>query len=224
MEILCLKESKTKLNNNINLLKIAKLGSKSLLNVKTILFIGVFHGDEPEGYYLINKFIELILQEKNFDIKNELYFVPNLNPDGKNLNTRTNINGVDLNRNFPTKNWELSSSKDIYYSGESPASEIETQFMVDIIDEIKPDIILTIHNPYKIVNYDGPSKNLAEKISAITGYPIQEDIGYPTPGSFGTYCGVERNIQTITLELPENNSIEELWTINKEVFIFLCNI
>lgn len=221
MKIICLKETKTITNKSIYLLKADNLNNKAILDSKKILFIGVFHGDEPEGQHLINKFIELISKQKNLNIKNELYFVPILNPDGKTLNSRTNINGVDLNRNFPTQNWELSSIKDNYYSGDYPASEIETQFMIEIIEEIKPDIILSIHNPYKIVNFDGPSKELAEKISQITDYPIQKDIGYPTPGSFGTYCGIERNIQTITLELPENQEIEKLWTKNKDVFLLL---
>ena len=52
-------------------------------------------------------------------------------------------------------------------------------------------------------------KNIAQKISEITGYPIQEDIGYPTPGSFGTYCGVERKIPTITLEVSDKLSKDE---------------
>ena len=65
-------------------------------------------------------------------------------------------------------------------------------------------------SPYKVVNYDGPAKEIAEKFSEIIRYPAEGSIGYPTPGSFGTYCGVERNIPTITLELDEEIPVEEL--------------
>ena len=59
---------------------------------KNILIVGVVHGDEPQGKYLIEKY-----QEK----ETPLLFIPCLNPDGLSANTRTNANGVDLNRNFP---------------------------------------------------------------------------------------------------------------------------
>lgn len=183
---------------------------------KTILVIGVFHGDEPDGEYLINRY----LQERS-DTKNRLLFIPCLNPDGKNANTRKNSNGVDLNRNFPTTNWEKLPSNDDYFGGEKPASEVEAQFLVYIIERYKPDLIITLHEPYKVVNYDGPAKETAQRISEITGYKVEESIGYPTPGSFGTYCGIEKGIQTITLELPEKEEKELLWNTNKDIFTYI---
>lgn len=166
-----------------------------------------------------------------------LLFIPCLNPDGMALGTRTNANGVDLNRNFPTKNWgedtsaagsfqnspspqhstsqggggsAVISSTNPYFGGKSAGSEIETQFVIDIIEEYKPERILTLHAPYKVVNYDGPAQDWAQEVSAIIDYPVEESIGYPTPGSFGTYCGIERNIPTITLELDEKIPVENL--------------
>lgn len=183
---------------------------------KTILAIGVFHGDEPDGEYLINRYLQ-----DRAETSNRLLFIPCLNPDGKEVQTRKNINGVDLNRNFPTKNWEKMQKSDDYYGGEKPASEIETQFLVYVIEKYKPDLILSIHEPYKVVNYDGPAEKIAEDISKITGYKVEKNIGYPTPGSFGTYCGVEKNIPTITLELPEKEDKELLWKTNKNIFTYI---
>lgn len=144
-----------------------------------------------------------------------LLFIPCLNPDGMQLGTRTNANGVDLNRNFPTKNWgedtsAAGSNPSDYFGGESAGSEIETKFVMEILEEYKPSSILTLHAPYKVVNYDGPARELAEEISDIMGYPVEESIGYPTPGSFGTYAGIERQIPTITLELDETCPVENL--------------
>ncbi len=130
---------------------------------------------------------------------------------------------MDLNRNFPTQNWEKTEKGSEYYGGESPASEQETQFLIYAIDKYKPDLIVTLHEPYKIVNYDGPAKEIAEKFSEITGYTVEENIGYPTPGSFGTYCGIERNIPTITLELPEKEDKELLWCTTKGIFKYITS-
>ena len=183
---------------------------------KTILVIGVFHGDEPDGEYLVNRY----LSQKS-ETKNRLLFIPCLNPDGKTAKTRTNANGVDLNRNFPAKNWE-KNDRDEYFGGEQPASEVETQFLVYVIERYKPDLIITLHEPYSVVNYDGPAKTEAEEISRITGYKVEESIGYPTPGSFGSYCGIERKIPTITLELPENSDKEILWNTCKGIFTYIA--
>ena len=202
--------------NEILLLKREPL--EETKDTKTILVIGVFHGDEPDGEYLINKY----LQEKR-ETLNKLLFIPCLNPDGKQNKTRQNANNVDLNRNFPTQNWELSETTSDYFGGNKPASELETQFLVYIIEKYKPDLIISLHEPYKIINYDGPAIAYAEEISRITKYPIQENIGYPTPGSFGTYCGIEKNIPTITIELPENEDKEVLWNTNKGIFSYISD-
>lgn len=213
-----LKSTITKLGNKIEL-----IGTPSDNN---ILIIGVFHGDEPQGKYLIEEYLNrkkpntptsksTISRWRN---DNSLLFIPCLNPDGMSANTRVNANNVDLNRNFPTKNWGKNEGDNAtcddettaYFGGKSPASEIETKFVIDIIQKYQPKLILTLHAPYKIVNYDGPAKKIAEKISQIINYPPEGSIGYPTPGSFGTYCGVERNIPTITLELDEEIQVQEL--------------
>ena len=183
-------------------------------NLKSsVLVIGCFHGDEPQGKYLIEKYLE---QKPDTNIM----FVPCLNEYGVQNNTRTNSNGVDLNRNFPTKNWVLSE-KDAYYGGAEPASEEETKFIIDVINKTNPKLILSLHAPYKVVNYDGDGLKISEKISEITGYPVEPSIGYPTPGSFGTWAGIERQIPTITLELDEEVNVEELVTPVFKVFELL---
>lgn len=205
-----LKSVKTKFENEIEL-----IGDK---NAK-VLIIGVFHGDEPQGKYLIDEYIKT-------NSTKGLLFIPCLNPDGLQLGKRTNANGVDLNRNFPTKNWGKNEGENAtcndantdYYGGKSAGSEIETQFLIDTIDEFKPQIILTLHAPYKVVNYDGPAKEISEKISQIINYPVEKSIGYPTPGSFGTYAGVDRQIPTITLELDETCPVEDLITPIHKIF------
>ena len=181
-----------------------------------ILVIGCFHGDEPQGKFLIEKYLE-----KNSGTK--LVFIPCLNEYGFEHNVRVNENGVDLNRNFPTENWELTE-KNEFFGGEAPASEKQTRFIIETVECIKPDLILTLHAPYKVVNYDGDAEKYAEKISEIMGYPVEPSIGYPTPGSFGTWAGVEKKIPVITLELDEEIEIEKLEKPIFEVFEYLENL
>lgn len=207
-----LKKTYSKNNNEIVLIE------KSPINYdKTILIIGVFHGDEPQGKFLIENYLE----KSNIEQKNKLLFIPCLNPDGMALNTRQNANKVDLNRNFPTKNWALGEI-DEYFGGDSPASEIETNFVIEIIEQYSPDVILTLHAPYMVVNFDGPAEKIAEDISKIINYPTNNDIGYPTPGSFGNFAGVEKNIPTVTLELDETIDVRELEPSINKIFNYLA--
>ena len=59
--------------------------------------------------------------------------------------------------------------------------------------------------------------------SEFINYPVEGDIGYPTPGSFGTWAGIEKNIPTITLELDEEIDVKELVKPVFEIFKLLEN-
>ncbi len=189
----------TKLNNEILL-----IGAPDTPKGDCVLVIGVVHGDEPQGEFLINNYLS-----KTPDAPAHLLFIPSLNPDGQELGTRTNANEVDINRNFPTDNW-TQCERCRYFSGDAPASEVETRFVIEVVEKYAPKLIITLHTPFKIVNFDGEAREVSEKIGEIFGYPVEESIGYPTPGSFGTWAGVERNIPIVTIEMDEEIPQESL--------------
>lgn len=186
---------------------------------KNILLIGGTHGDEPQSIQIAEKLIELLKNEERAFEDKALYILPILNPDGYHHKTRVNANGVDLNRNFATENWRSSPEKDDYYPGDAAESEPETQILTRLIKKLNPELIITLHQPYRIINFDGPAKDLALIMSDYNKYVVEEYIGYPTPGSFGTYAGVERQIPTITLELPENEPLKKVWKDNKQALL-----
>ncbi len=176
------------------------------------LILGVFHGDEREAALLASEFL---IRYSPADFQGHpVGMIPVLNPDGFARHQRVNAENVDLNRNFPTRDWAPLNEDTIYYSGPSAGSEPETQFVLQLLERYQPQKILTLHTPYKVINFDGPARGLAEAMAAHNGYPVVEDIGYSTPGSFGTYTGKERHIPTITLELPEENFDEQTLNAN----------
>ena len=94
-------------NRDIYYLKISNNPAVSQPKVK-IKLIANIHGDEPVGYYLLLKLIELFTLEYGNDpritnlIDNaEIFIMPLMNPDGYVNHVRYNANNVDLNRNFP---------------------------------------------------------------------------------------------------------------------------
>jgi hypothetical protein len=44
-------------------------------------------------------------------------------------------------------------------------------------------------------------------------------MGYPTPGSLGTWAGVDRQIPIVTLELPARQRGEDGWKANREALL-----
>lgn len=71
--------------------------------------LGGFHGDEPEGVYAVEHFMQESFFKTSCAADFNVYFLPCLNPDGKAAKTRVNANKVDLNRNYPTKNFEKTA-------------------------------------------------------------------------------------------------------------------
>ena len=77
-----------------------------------------------------------------------------------------NAHGVDLNRNFPTPNWardarlywESRTRKDPRrWPGSKPLSEPESRFLLEQMDSFKPHLSVSIHAPYGVLDFDGPS-------------------------------------------------------------------
>ena len=210
---------KIKTCNSVNGEKIDFFELKNKDAKENIFILGVFHGDEVEGEYAINKFM-VEINNSGITSPYNLYFLPCLNPDGKKLKTRTNFNKIDLNRNYPTQNFKSTSKHlngDVFDAGSQPASEPETNFMISLVEEYNPVKILSIHSDLHLIDFDGPAKELAMTIAEITGYRFVENIGYPIFGSFGTWAGVEKQIPLITLETWGAKSDTDLETIWQEI-------
>ena len=180
--------------------------------IRSLLLIGGVHGDEVEGYTLIERYVASG-RWGSLAGKATLWAIPRLNPDGCALGQRLNANGVDLNRNLPTQDWIPASLEARYPPGSAPGSEPETQVLLTSLARIQPQFILSAHScqAHPCVNYNGPALELAQVMAARNGLPVAADIGYPTPGSLGTWAGQERHIPTLTLEILRGTPLDQVW-------------
>jgi murein peptide amidase A len=190
-----------------------------------ILFIAGIHGDEFSSVSSTFKWLK-ILQEHHSG-KFHWLFMPLVNPDGmlRKNPQRMNSHDVDLNRNFPPEGgdsasltyWQTEAAKDPRrYPGSTPVSEPETKAIMDVIDTFKPNVIVSVHAPYDLLDFDGEA-HAPEKFG-----PLNLKLLGTYPGSLGNYAWLRLGIPVVTLELPHagimptKSDIDNIW----EDFVF----
>lgn len=187
-----------------------------------VLVMGAIHGDELSAGSLAFHWIRLAQQPLDMPQPVHWRFIPVLNPDGvlHRPPRRMNANGVDLNRNFPTPNWQRDAA--VYWEkrtrkdprrwpGKTPLSEPESRFLHEQMQDFKPHLIVAIHAPYGVLDFDGPSVPPSR-----LGRLYLDQVGI-FPGSLGNYGGVHKGVPVVTIELPNamrtplDSEMRQMW-------------
>lgn len=195
-----------------------------------VLVVGAMHGDELTSAALALRWIALAeAQARSASagptgrLAVHWRFIPVLNPDGllARKPTRVNARGVDLNRNFPTPNWERDAP--IYWEkrtrrdprrwpGPTALSEPESRFLHTQMDTaFEPDLVVSIHAPYGVLDYDGPLPPPSR-----LGHLRLDQLGI-FPGSLGHYGSVRQGMPVVTIELqhelrmPADDQVRQMW-------------
>ncbi len=168
---------------------------------KRILVFSLIHGDEAGAGSLVRYWLERL---NEIEPRNDWRIVPVLNPDGYQAKTRTNANNVDLNRNFPTRDWndlatvnwkKYSSSHPRRFPGTVAGGEPEVKCAMKHLEEYKPEFVVSIHTPLGVLDFDGPKV----KPPAFSYLPWKS-LGH-FPGSLGRFMWAERQVPVLTTEL-----------------------
>jgi len=190
-----------------------------------ILVMGSIHGDESLSTVLLSECLRSLAPA---DLHSTVILAAN--PDGVLQGTRCNARGVDLNRNFPTENW---SPEPVFYRnrpgepqniplspGEAAGSEAETQALIKLIESRPPRLIISIHGYLDCID-DPDASAIARDLATRSGMELVPDVGYATPGSFGSWCK-EKDIPIITYELPSLD-MGQLKQIHRPILLDLIN-
>lgn len=171
---------------------------------KKILVLSLIHGDETHAGGLGRFWAERL---NKVDARNTWRIIPVANPDGVKAKTRTNAEGVDLNRNFPTLDWTTDAqsfwkneahSTPRKFPGVAAGKEPEVRCLMQHLEDFKPDFVISIHTPLKVLDFDGPKL----KPPSFSYLPWKSLGNFP--GSLGRYLWVERKIPVLTTELRED--------------------
>ena len=194
-------------------------GNASVGPAHSVLIFGGIHGNEPTSAGVCRELVAYLKSHPDAYRGRCVVVVPEANPDGLARRMRTNTNLVDLNRNFPAANWK-KTRKSSYFGGDAAASQPETNLLIGLIAKFDPARICTVHSmDDPCNNYDGPAETLAKAMAKHNGYAVKSNIGYPTPGSFGSWAGTDRKTPVITLELPNRGTTPKSWEKNRDALL-----
>jgi len=139
----------------------------------------------PDGVDLVTG----VLQPGQEQYERALFFArnyPNIPfPDG----WKANLNGVDLNLQFPagwlrareikfTQGYTSPAPRD--YVGRAPLSQIESLTMYDYTQRIDPDLVLAYHSQGQVIYYKYTdvvipgARELAERFAQLSGYALED--------------------------------------------------
>lgn len=190
-----------------------------------VLIAAGTHGNEVGTVKLAYRLLAwLTAQDIRFS-RLTIYIIPCLNPDGFAVAKRHpdyfnfgrigrfNANGVDLNRNFPTRSWQSQATwshgdnyteKTTVFSGQEPGSEPEIQALLAFMKEKKIAVYWAFHSAGRDVmgNENDRSQKLAKMFARASGYRFvtnkEWEAGKYT-GSAKEWCD-ENNVAYIEVE------------------------
>ncbi|MCH7663822.1 MAG: DUF2817 domain-containing protein [Chloroflexi bacterium] len=198
---------------------------------RTLVLVAALHGDEPNTSALLHELVnhyEDNLPEDDF----RLYVVPIVNPDGGMVNERLNANGVDLNRNWDSANWQADTQgpygRVTGGGGTAPFSEPETAALAAFLLDLQaaspyPVTVIFYHAFFMPDGSLQPSFTLADDILIpgataatlgqayalrINSYYADTWEAYEVTGDALNWCG-ENGFICLDVELPSRADLSD---------------
>lgn len=183
---------------------------------RTVFVNAAIHGNERSPYSTISAFVDYMDGNAHrLPADRRVVVVPNMNPDGYAAGTRNNANNVNLDRNYPSADWQkdITSANGFVAGGggDSPGSEPETKAIIGLLQQIRPALILSYHSQGTLIgsNGAGNAHAVAQRYMNATGYGsmignAEETMGYTITGEFETWAGQNLGIPALVIELPSH--------------------
>jgi hypothetical protein len=207
-------------------LEVYRFGSGSR---KLMVVAGMHGGYEWNTIALANQLITLLRGRQDLIPDHvTLFILRSLNPDGEareyGIHGRTNENGVDLNRNWPTL-WRPEWPPDgcWFYlpvsAGPYPTSEPETMALMSFIKSTDIQALINYHSAALGIfpggqPPDSKSISLAEAVSAVSDYPFPPiDTGCTYTGQLIDWASTN-GIAAVDIELTNHRDTDLLQNLN----------
>ena len=199
-------------------------------NEAEVRICGCHHGNEIMSvelplmlaWYIVDNY-ERDPYIKNLVDNREIWIIPMVNPDGREILSRYNANGVDLNRDYGYM-WDGEGGSP------APYSQPETRIIRDHALDNNFVLSLSFHCSGDIVNYIWNYKGepvadndvvvaLSDQYGSHNGYWVVEGYDwYQTKGDTNDFSYGCRGDIDWTIEV-QNNNIPQAWDLNREAML-----
>lgn len=180
---------------------------------RRVMVIGSLHGDEPQSVGLVDELALHLRANPDVLAGLRVLLVRSPNPDGLAGRTSVNSHGIDLNRNFPAPNWARTADK---HSGTKAGSELETQVMVRLTSEFRPNLVVHLKDSRDKgrINSEGACRELADAFASQMKFEVLRDGGAKTSGSYENYAVGKLNCPVLTILIPLEKDDPTAWQKN----------
>ncbi|MBD2860617.1 M14 family zinc carboxypeptidase [Paenibacillus oceani] len=156
---------------------------------------------------------------------------------------KANAQGIDVNRQYPAM-WDGIRNSPAYpgyknYKGTAPAETAEAAAMIRFVSETDPEIALSYHSSGEVLYWHfntlsehlARDTNMADTISAMTGYGLMKPEKNPSGGGFTDWFIMRFGRPGFTAEIGAYHAETELplwtfadiWEDNKNVGLYLAS-
>jgi predicted deacylase len=165
---------------------------------KVLLVLGQMHGSEPAGRAVVGQ-VRTLAPPAGVQV----WTISTMNPDGSIRGSRQNARRVDLNRNFP-QGWKRTYASRVYYPGGSPLSEPESQALVRFLDQLRPDLVVSLHQAARSIDVGNAKTRLwAYRLAQAFNLPTRTvSCGGPCAGTMTGWFNTYYAGFAVTVELP----------------------
>jgi len=184
---------------------------------RRIYIIGGFYGDEIEGPAVTSQLPAVLLAELVGDggKRATVRIVRDMNPDGTATRTRGNTRGTDLNRNWPSRDYQPRGlDTPGRRHGPRAKSELETVAILADMTAFKPDLVIVFRTAITgrgpMVGSEGGKKAAHAQARAFAFAAAARDVdprwrlnpgtAHVGPGSVESLFGRDRGIPVLTVE------------------------
>ena len=171
---------------------------------RRVLILGGIHGNEFGGP-VVEAFLGYVRAHPSVvPSGTELDIVPFANPDGQSSNSRANARNVDINRNFPARDWSRVLNLHGTSPGVSPGSEPETQALLMLLDTQRYARVVSLHSHGGLIDWDGAGGwTLARHVGKAAHVRLVRLKSYD--GSMGSLVPERYHIPVVTWELSRSS-------------------
>lgn len=184
---------------------------------KRIYIIGGIHGDEPEGPAVAARLPAALLSDfvSEAGERITLRIVRDMNPDGTSSGVRGNTRGIDLNRNWPSRDYRAEKLPGAG-SGRRAASELEVATIQADLAAFKPDVVIVFgtastgrgpevscvgRSPVAAYDFSGGAR------AADPRWRVLRDPRHIVPGSVESYVGNDLGKSVLAIDFKRGGDL-----------------